>query len=258
AGKEPALGDPRGPGSLAQSGPGGCGRSHSGRDLRWTTEPAQGGCRGPARCAPPTLSVPLPARSRQARLRSRPARQEGTQEACPWCATDREGSGRSQRRGSQGGSRLLPGGAQCPHRRWTPSPGRFRAETAGASGGHPCFPLTSVRKRGACKELERLKAILARGLAETAPLWPDIRTAYGFVHRAARILGNEEGNGASYVRRDYRQLLGQMLAHRDETPFLHQAFCQFVKVSKSYWSGLFACYEQPDLPRTNNDLEQYF
>jgi hypothetical protein len=93
---------------------------------------------------------------------------------------------------------------------------------------------------------------------ETAPLWPDIRTAYGFVHRAARILGNEEGNGALYVRRDYRQLLGQMLAHRHQTPFLHQAFCQFVKVSKSYWSGLFECYEQPDLPRTNNDLEQYF
>lgn len=60
------------------------------------------------------------------------------------------------------------------------------------------------------------------------------------------------------MRRDYRQLLGQMLSHREESAFLDEALGQFVKVSKSYWSGLFACYEQPDLPRTNNDLEQYF
>lgn len=31
-----------------------------------------------------------------------------------------------------------------------------------------------------------------------------------------------------------------------------------MKVSKSYWPGLFACYDTPDLPRTNNDLEQLF
>jgi hypothetical protein len=30
------------------------------------------------------------------------------------------------------------------------------------------------------------------------------------------------------------------------------------KVSRSYWSGLFHCYEVPGLPRTNNDLESRF
>jgi len=29
-------------------------------------------------------------------------------------------------------------------------------------------------------------------------------------------------------------------------------------VTASYWPGLFYCYDVPDLPRTNNDLEQYF
>ena len=29
-------------------------------------------------------------------------------------------------------------------------------------------------------------------------------------------------------------------------------------VTASYWPGLFHCYDVPDLPRTNNDLEQYF
>jgi|SRR5579885_614812 len=32
----------------------------------------------------------------------------------------------------------------------------------------------------------------------------------------------------------------------------------FRKVTMSYWPSLFHCYDQVDLPRTNNDLEQYF
>ena len=32
----------------------------------------------------------------------------------------------------------------------------------------------------------------------------------------------------------------------------------FYKVSRSYWPGLFHCYEMEEVPRTNNDLEQYF
>jgi hypothetical protein len=32
----------------------------------------------------------------------------------------------------------------------------------------------------------------------------------------------------------------------------------FLKVTRSYWPGLFRCYEVEDLPRTNNDLEQFF
>ena len=29
-------------------------------------------------------------------------------------------------------------------------------------------------------------------------------------------------------------------------------------MTRSYWSGLFHCYDVADLPRTNNDLEQLF
>lgn len=32
----------------------------------------------------------------------------------------------------------------------------------------------------------------------------------------------------------------------------------FLKVTSSYWSGLFHCYQVKDLPRTNNDLEHLF
>jgi hypothetical protein len=42
--------------------------------------------------------------------------------------------------------------------------------------------------------------------------------------------------------------------------WLSGAVSQFMKVSKSYWKGLFVCYEYASvgIPRTDNDLEQYF
>jgi hypothetical protein len=32
----------------------------------------------------------------------------------------------------------------------------------------------------------------------------------------------------------------------------------FLKVTASYWPGLFVCYRRPEIPRTNNDLEHLF
>jgi hypothetical protein len=39
---------------------------------------------------------------------------------------------------------------------------------------------------------------------------------------------------------------------------LKTAITHFLKVTDSHWPGLFHCYDVPDLPRTNNDLEQLF
>jgi hypothetical protein len=39
---------------------------------------------------------------------------------------------------------------------------------------------------------------------------------------------------------------------------LRQAVGHFLKVTRSYWPGLFVCDDTVDLPRTNNDLEQFF
>jgi hypothetical protein len=36
------------------------------------------------------------------------------------------------------------------------------------------------------------------------------------------------------------------------------AMGQFLKVTRSYWRGLFAYYEVADRPLTNNDREQFF
>lgn len=60
------------------------------------------------------------------------------------------------------------------------------------------------------------------------------------------------------MRRRYRGLLAALARHRDAREELTTAFDHFRKVTKSYWPGLFRCYSVPGLPRTNNDLEQFF
>jgi hypothetical protein len=102
--------------------------------------------------------------------------------------------------------------------------------------------------------------MLARALAHTSPLWPPIRLAYSWIHRAAHILANEEDLRVEELRRDYRRLLAQMSSRREEAGDLSGALSLFLKVTKSYWKGLFHCYRFPEgtLPPTNNDLEHCF
>jgi hypothetical protein len=78
------------------------------------------------------------------------------------------------------------------------------------------------------------------------------------VHRAAVILRNQKGLGAAGVRRRYRGLIGAIARHRRAAGRLAEAFAHFLKVTRSYWPGLFRCYEVEGLPRTNNELEQFF
>jgi hypothetical protein len=76
------------------------------------------------------------------------------------------------------------------------------------------------------------------------------------VHKAASILGAEGAGGE--VRRRLGGLLGAMARHRRSAGRLAGAVGHFLKVSRSYWPGLFACYGAEGVPRTNNDLEQLF
>jgi hypothetical protein len=100
--------------------------------------------------------------------------------------------------------------------------------------------------------------MLMRALTQTAPLWPPIRLSYSWVHRAAHILSNEESLRVEQLRRDYRHLLAEMSRRKEQAGALSGAVSLFLKVTKSYWMGLFRCYRFADLPRTNNDLEHCF
>jgi hypothetical protein len=89
-------------------------------------------------------------------------------------------------------------------------------------------------------------------------MWPAIRTAYAWVHRAAQLLKNEDELGGSEVRRRMDDLLAEIRADQATVGTLQPAIAHFLKVSASYWPGLFHCYDVPGLPRTNNDQEQFF
>jgi hypothetical protein len=80
----------------------------------------------------------------------------------------------------------------------------------------------------------------------------------GWVWRFALVLGNQKGLDASQVRRRYRGLLAALSRRRDARHDLTTALDHFRKATTSYWPGLFPCYEVEGLPRTNNDLEQFF
>jgi len=60
------------------------------------------------------------------------------------------------------------------------------------------------------------------------------------------------------VRRRYRGLIAAIARHRRSAGRLAESFTHFLRVTRSYWPGLFGCYEVEGLPRTNNELEQFF
>ena len=107
-------------------------------------------------------------------------------------------------------------------------------------------------------ELRKLRALVAKGLAATDAMWPSIRIAYGWVHRAARLLENEDARTGSEVRQRMEALLAEIHDEQMTVGTLQPAVAHFLKVSASYWPGLFHCYDIPGLPRTNNILEQFF
>ena len=76
--------------------------------------------------------------------------------------------------------------------------------------------------------------------------------------RPADILRHPEPQPGAQVRRRYRSLLGEM-KHRAQRPGEAKAGLKhFLKVTKSYGPGLFHGDDVPDLPRTDNALEQLF
>jgi hypothetical protein len=107
--------------------------------------------------------------------------------------------------------------------------------------------------------LRKLRQLLRRGLEETAGLWPEVRAAYRWVRQVARVLKNQTQQPAVAVRRQLAGVLGAMRqAAAKAGGTVAEQLLRFAKVTKSYWPGLFVCYDVADVPRTNNDLEQLF
>lgn len=78
------------------------------------------------------------------------------------------------------------------------------------------------------------------------------------MHKAAHILGNDDGAAARVVQRRFDGLLGAMRRHAHHAGTLAPALEHFAHVARRWHAGLFHCYDNAELPRTNNDLEQLF
>lgn len=82
--------------------------------------------------------------------------------------------------------------------------------------------------------------------------------AYDWVHQVAMLLDNETAQDAHTVQQSLSQLLNEMEHSDARVGELADGIEHFLKVTRSYWSGLFHCYEVEGLPRTNNALEHVF
>jgi Transposase, Mutator family len=63
---------------------------------------------------------------------------------------------------------------------------------------------------------------------------------------------------AAQVAGQLRGYLDTVVRWPDVTPTLSEFGRHLDTVSRSYWPGLFHCYDMPGLPRTNNALESHF
>ena len=103
-----------------------------------------------------------------------------------------------------------------------------------------------------------MKHLLEKALAETVALWHPIQMAFGWVHAAAHVLANDDGADSGTVRRRLGRVLQTIGLVKGRLGSLTEALDHFLKVTRSYRPGLFHCYDHPNLPRTNNDLEHLF
>jgi hypothetical protein len=104
-----------------------------------------------------------------------------------------------------------------------------------------------------------LQHLLKKGVQATKTEWETLKRVYGWVHQIAEVLGDAEA-----LKVEERQLrFALILMHMQEQagqlgPNWQKAIAHFLKVTQSYGPQLFFCYQIPDVPRTNNDLEQSF
>jgi hypothetical protein len=92
----------------------------------------------------------------------------------------------------------------------------------------------------------------------TADVWPDVPAGYRWVQQAAPILSHQDQRDAVTVQRRLGGLFGAMTRPQAAAGTLAPALAHFRQVTRRDWPGLFAGYTVPELPRTPNDLAQFF
>jgi hypothetical protein len=92
----------------------------------------------------------------------------------------------------------------------------------------------------------------------TAPAWPALQKAAQDVRQVAHILANHNQETSQQVRARLQEWLDGIQQRKTQYSYLSNALNHFVHTTNHFAKGLFYCYDVPDLPSTNNDLEQCF
>lgn len=103
-----------------------------------------------------------------------------------------------------------------------------------------------------------MKHILDHGLRQNVAHWSELTLAMNWIHQAVTILDNEEDLPVLFVQQRFGAWMIFMSDHREQLGSLADSIPHLLKITRSYWTGLFHCYQVDNLPKTNNDLEQVF
>lgn len=103
-----------------------------------------------------------------------------------------------------------------------------------------------------------MRKLLNKGLEATADLFEVVRPLFQRLHQVAHVFTNQEQQTASEVQEAFRRQLTQIREQAHQSDAQRSALLLFLKVTESYAPHLFFCYQIPDLPKTNNGLEQTF
>lgn len=115
-----------------------------------------------------------------------------------------------------------------------------------------------VRKGGTWPLLESLLVALA-ALLEWGELARRLERQFKTVRDVARILASD--GTSTQVQAKLKEFLDRLVAEaprRGRGAARGRFHLHVSKVSSRFWPFLFHCYDLPDLPRTNNALEQFF
>jgi hypothetical protein len=108
--------------------------------------------------------------------------------------------------------------------------------------------------------LAQLYQGLQSALSPFAQTYQEFRHGAAWLRDIAYILEPTPAHplSAAHVAGQLRGYLDTVLRLPDVTPTLYEFRLHLDKVSRSYWPGLFHCYDVPGVPRTNNELESRF
>jgi hypothetical protein len=108
--------------------------------------------------------------------------------------------------------------------------------------------------------LAQLYQGLQSALLPSAQTYQDLQQGAAWLRDIAYILEpvSPLARKGEEVAEQLRSYLDVIRCQHDVSPVIYDFGLHLDKVSRSYWPGLFHCYEMPGLPRTNNEIESHF